>query len=421
MNQNFITWVVALMAPLVGSGPVDAYRTVEHLVVSEVIYNPLGTDTGREWIEVFNGTGGTVSLDGYRVGDEETQGEGEGMYSFPLGSVMLDQTVAVVAASGLAFYTEFGFYPDFEFSSTVTEVPDMVSDPTWAGGSVTLSNTGDEVLILYFDGAIYQEIDRTAWGSNPGGMTCPLIAEGSSYERCPVDQDTDTCGVDFVVQTDPATTVGNFRYDCGTPVPSTTPTVTSTPSSPTPTDTPTPSSPVPTTTPTDSPTQPTTTQTPPSATPTASPVPSNTPIPASSTPTAEATETPIMLTPTPVCHFYGVTITMPSHFFRLNQQCWLNAEVCNPGPTSHAQVYLFVILEVYGSYFFYPLWTQDLQYSVINDFIPGYHQVIEAIPTFNWPPGTGYADRLLFIGGLTDPGITNLIGNLAIWEFGYDS
>jgi len=38
------------------------------LVLSEVFYNPPSTDTGFEWIEIYNGTGGTVNLAGYSLG-----------------------------------------------------------------------------------------------------------------------------------------------------------------------------------------------------------------------------------------------------------------------------------------------------------------------------------------------------------------
>ncbi len=57
-----------------------------HLLISEVLYDTPGTDEDEEWIEIYNPTASTIDLSHYKVGDEEEQGKGEGMYQFPSGA-----------------------------------------------------------------------------------------------------------------------------------------------------------------------------------------------------------------------------------------------------------------------------------------------------------------------------------------------
>ena len=44
-------------------------------VISEVLYNEVGSSFLGEWIEIYNGTGSSIDLSNYKIGDEETSGQ----------------------------------------------------------------------------------------------------------------------------------------------------------------------------------------------------------------------------------------------------------------------------------------------------------------------------------------------------------
>src|SRR3990170_5105758 len=59
-----------------------------HLLISEVLYDTPGTDSDEEWIEIYNPTGSALNISHYKIGDEETQGGSEGMFEFPVDTVL---------------------------------------------------------------------------------------------------------------------------------------------------------------------------------------------------------------------------------------------------------------------------------------------------------------------------------------------
>ena len=58
------------------------------VLISEVLYDPSGDDPAEEWIELYNAGENNTAMWLYRLGDEETQGNSEGMYFFPEGAVV---------------------------------------------------------------------------------------------------------------------------------------------------------------------------------------------------------------------------------------------------------------------------------------------------------------------------------------------
>jgi len=59
------------------SAPVDYYgpisvTTGEHVILSEVLYDPTGADNGLEWVELFNPTSNTIDLNDYSLGNGGT-------------------------------------------------------------------------------------------------------------------------------------------------------------------------------------------------------------------------------------------------------------------------------------------------------------------------------------------------------------
>ncbi len=251
------------LSPLIGASS-------STLLISEVFYDAPGTDEDEEWIEIYNPTASTIDLSAYKIGDEEEQGKGEGMYQFPPEASIPPGGVIVIALKAAGFHALYGFNPDYEVTDTDPSVPDMIKYSAWATGKIALSNSGDEVLILNGGDAI---VDAMSYGTKTTFLdpACPDVATGHSLERSPANADTDTAE-DWIDQ--------EFPDPGSVTVPTPTPTATWTPTA-TPTNTPTPTS-TPTTTPTPTPTATWT----PTATPTNTPTPTATP---TTTPTPTVT------------------------------------------------------------------------------------------------------------------------------------
>ncbi|HDQ71193.1 MAG TPA: DUF11 domain-containing protein [Chloroflexi bacterium] len=169
-----------------------------HVLISEVLYDPIGLDTGREWVEIYNPTNEHVDLSGWYLGDVGPGGEyGSGLYRFPPGSMLLAEQVIVVAQQAADVY----FTPDYEFlidpHRDDPSVPNMIAAGSWDGFGFALGNAGDEVLLLDANAAV---VDVVVYGAGhyPGVIAHPGVEEqGHSLERRPPRQDTDDCSLDF--------------------------------------------------------------------------------------------------------------------------------------------------------------------------------------------------------------------------------
>lgn len=184
-------------------------NTVNHLLISEIYYDTIGSDNDEEWLEIHNPADETVDMSNYKIGDEETMGEGEGMYIFPPETRIDSHGTIVVAKDAVGFYSLYGKYPDFEITSSDDDISDFSSTKDlqkysdWASGSLSLTNSGDEVLLLdegdnVVDVVVYEEGEY-------GGLTPhPGVASGNSLERHSKDNDTNDCSIDFVEEVSPS-------------------------------------------------------------------------------------------------------------------------------------------------------------------------------------------------------------------------
>jgi hypothetical protein len=180
------------LTPTVTPTPTLTPLLVDHLVISEVVYDPTDSEPQGEWIEIYNPSFVAVPLNGFKIGDEETQGGDEGMLTFSTIVIVNPGHYIVVANKASDFFNIYGRYPDFEIYPSVSEVPELFPDPAWGSGSVMLGNAGDEVLLLDSSDAV---VDVVAYGMSayPGfSPPVPAVAEGHSIQRQPADRDTDT-------------------------------------------------------------------------------------------------------------------------------------------------------------------------------------------------------------------------------------
>ena len=168
------------------------------VLLSEVVFNEVGSDVTGEWIEVMNTDPALpAAIGGYGLGDEETSGQSsatEAFLRFPAGAVIPANDVVVVAMTATRFFTAYGFNPDFEFTPSDPLVPDMVPDLTWdpdiSPNAVNMSNTNDQAVLVDAGTTI---IDAASWGNtvafNPG-LAQPVL-DGQSYFRTSFN-DTDS-------------------------------------------------------------------------------------------------------------------------------------------------------------------------------------------------------------------------------------
>jgi phosphatidylserine/phosphatidylglycerophosphate/cardiolipin synthase-like enzyme len=178
----------------------------QYPLISEVFYDTPGTDSDEEWIELYNPTTSTIDLSGYKIGDEETQGGGEGMYVFPTGASISAGGRVIVALKASGFFALYGFKPTYEVIDTDPTVPNMSVYSVWATGTISLANTGDEILLL--NGSdVAVDVVTYETGTYAGVTPHPGVATGHSIERSPANQDTNNCSLDFVDRNPP--TPGN--------------------------------------------------------------------------------------------------------------------------------------------------------------------------------------------------------------------
>ncbi len=121
-------------------------------------------------------------------------------------------------------------------------------------------------------------------------------------------------------------------------------------------------------------------------------------------------------TPTPVCTDLGCTITMPLTEYSPGDVCFVDVTICNPDAATYLDVPVFVILDVYGTYFFAPSFSDYNHYNM--DVAPG-ETIINVLPEFIWPNNSGSASDMFWYAGMTNSEMNALFGAMDTFEFGW--
>jgi Protein of unknown function (DUF1565) len=116
------------------------------------------------------------------------------------------------------------------------------------------------------------------------------------------------------------------------------------------------------------------------------------------------------------CSELGCRIEMPSNDFGEGDHCYCYTIICNPGSTTYTDIPVFVILDIYGAYYFAPDFS-DFNYY-LTDIEPG-EQLLEILPGFSWPAEAGLAIGINWYAAMTDPAITDLFGTVGFFMFGW--
>jgi hypothetical protein len=149
--------------------------TIGHVVVSEVYYNvdsAHGTKPLNQWIELYNGSAGTVDVSGWTIQNSTTQ------TAIPPGSTLASgQFLVILANSNTASFW------NIPTSAEVVSLGKLID-----GG---LSSAADAVILKNTGGTL---IDAVSWGTNTSAFKPPVASSLSGYSlsRKALAQDTDT-------------------------------------------------------------------------------------------------------------------------------------------------------------------------------------------------------------------------------------
>lgn len=157
-----------------GGGPVPS---PDHLVISEVFYDvddAHGSEGDNEWVEIYNPTGSAVDLMDWMLGESTTTADVIATTSHML---MPGNYLLVTDATTTALFWDL----------TLVDVVYLRSPITTSG----LSNEG-EYIALFDPGS--EAVDAVSYGTDEEAFSpsVPVVDEGHSIARSPVDTDTDT-------------------------------------------------------------------------------------------------------------------------------------------------------------------------------------------------------------------------------------
>jgi len=137
---------------------------VNHILISEVMYDVPGSDAKGEWIELYNPTTASVDLSGWSLADNSRS------FSLPSGTIIQAGDYLVVARDTTGFFNLYGFNPDV------------------SGLTLALSNSGDEVSLHNSTGST---VDYVAWEQYTTGWDI-TASTGQTIARSTLNSDTDT-------------------------------------------------------------------------------------------------------------------------------------------------------------------------------------------------------------------------------------
>ncbi len=114
----------------------------------------------------------------------------------------------------------------------------------------------------------------------------------------------------------------------------------------------------------------------------------------------------------------GTTITMPSTLFFPGDLCRVDIELTNASNDPIESVPVYVLLDIYGEYFFGPSFTDEPDSYLIEILEPGTLS-IEIIPDFIWPSDCGVADSVRWLAAMTTTDRQHILGEIGELEFGW--
>jgi hypothetical protein len=138
------------------------------VVINEIMYNPSGTDTDHEWIEIFNNTGSAIDLTGWRLREGGTNRN----LTFTQGGNNL-------AAGGYAIIAPNAANILTDYASNANVTGGMVIDTS----GFTLTQTGESIalldnLLVAISSLTYG--DSAPWPEGTEGRSIGRVSAGGS-------------------------------------------------------------------------------------------------------------------------------------------------------------------------------------------------------------------------------------------------
>ncbi len=122
-----------------------------------------------------------------------------------------------------------------------------------------------------------------------------------------------------------------------------------------------------------------------------------------------------------ICDQMGVSLDLSKSLFHAGDTFTCTAHVCNNTGDVLTGYPLLVLLDVFGSYFWGPTFTQEFDsYLTQYPSFPEGITDVEVLPSFSWPSNVGSAQGIRFYAALVDPDVHILIGQLDMVEFGWE-
>ena len=146
--------------------------------------------------------------------------------------------------------------------------------------------------------------------------------------------------------------------------------------------------------------------------PTPTPQATVTPSPKPQTPTPQATVTPSPTTPNDV----SVQLVLSQSIFRTGDRFLLTASIANFLQEPIQEQPFALVLDIYGSYFWYPGWTDQFEFAPM-DLEVGTTEV--TILNFTWPATSGTASGIRFYGAVLEQDLSNIMGTWDWVQFGW--
>jgi len=154
---------------------------LDHVVISEVLYDPINTETGGEAVQIYNPTDNAINISGYLIATESSTKDA----TIPNNTILQTHSTYIIADAGWATSKDNVSWPLADHEE-----------------AITMSNTDSGVAITYPNGTI---IDAVGWGNATGiniglfeGTPAAIASEGKSLRRISLATDTNNNMADFI-------------------------------------------------------------------------------------------------------------------------------------------------------------------------------------------------------------------------------
>lgn len=140
------------------------------IIITEIMYNPEGSDSGREWIEIYNSGSDSIDLSDYKLLENGTNHKlishnPESGDSLSIGS----EKYAIIADNSTKFLADF---PQSNLQNQ------LLIDSVFS-----LNNTGEEISLVDLAGSAISTVvyDPENWGANGTGNSLQLNSETGNW------------------------------------------------------------------------------------------------------------------------------------------------------------------------------------------------------------------------------------------------